>query len=284
MEPDLDRDYYREPIKYLTQFDKAFFVVGKYQLPKTPSEVIFCCFTNIYPVAFGVKTKCLCDHIHINRTSCQRWHGRFTYRDVGKKFLICVRPRVYQGNRGGLELDEKLQQYILPIAPMEWYSSKRQIFSAVPYDKTIDFRFLPSNRYWYVQEITGMDKVGFITKRPVQSLPHPHIRCGMDGEPPHHTEYKRLKSKIQRLEALGHSKSGRRILDASQGITFDIRDKNAYLTWLLGEILDNGNTPEEGENLIAVTSIGKKSFERLTGVSRSEWCQMHLAKNTAETT
>jgi len=70
----LDRDYYREGIKYLVQFDKPFFVVREYQLPSTPSEAIFSCFRCIFPVIYSAKSIMLCDHIHVARGLCEKYY------------------------------------------------------------------------------------------------------------------------------------------------------------------------------------------------------------------
>jgi len=277
----LERDYYREGIKYLVQFDKPFFVVGEYQLPSTPSEVIFCCFRRIYPVIYGAKAIMLCDHIHIARGLCEKYYGRFLLEDVGRKFLICVRPYLYSVNRGGLELTKELESYILPFSLMVWYSSKKDIFSSVPYAKVLDFRFLPHMRSLYIKSIQTEEKVGFISK----DVPRKYPKISMKGkEQSHISQYEGIIHKIDRIEALANTRTGRKILYEQQHFPINLQDKSAYLAWILTLLLDHHCTPEEGESILSRTSIGKKNFERLTGLSRKEWCEKFLATQDASPT
>lgn len=273
----LDRDYYREGIKYLVQFDKPFFVVGEYQLPSTPSEAIFSCFRRIFPVIYGAKSIMLCDHIHVARGLCEKYYGHFLIEDIGRKFLLCVRPYLYAGNRGGLEITKELSGYLPPIAPMVWYSGKKDIFQSVPYAKVLDFHFLPHMRSLYIKSIQTEEKVGFISRQNIRRDP----KVSMKGqEQPHIVAYQRLVHKVQRIEALGSTRTGRKILYAEHHFPVHVEDKSAYLSWILTVLLDHHCTVEEGVGILSIISIGKKNFERLTGLSRKDWCQKYLSASS----
>ena len=268
------RDYYRENIKFLLQFQKPFLVKGTYEIPDTPEEAYFCRFKNIYPVIYGAEAKLLCDHIHIERRACTKYYGRFTIDDIGRTFLICVIPYIYEENRGGLKLYERISTYIRPIAPAGWYQSEHQLFSQIPYKHLLDFRYLPTGKYRYLSTISSYVRVGIQMQKPRKK------KClSKDKNTPLTSAQQRERYVlhiVQQIEELSRTKTGRKILLQHRGCLVNNQDKPAYLTWLLSMLLNYHVPPKAGKRILSCSSIRPAYFEKMTGHSPDAWCQKYL--------
>ncbi len=276
--PSKRRDYYREYIKELIPLKKPFLVTGTYDPPIDIGDTHFCRFLNIKPYVFGATGKVLCSHIHITRKLAERWYDRFTIDMKGREFVLCVKPYLYEEKRGGLDLTSKLREWIEPIFPSGWYNGPLEVFSKIPEDEVLDFRFIPK-RWHFLSDIASYqhakDRGASISKPKAKKkpskrkrqiyAPHPdEAFVPEEGRP----TIEWMEKEITRVMALSKKKVGMKIL-AAQGIFFD--SASSRLEWLSGKLKPWKWTEWEMVHLMRRIDVTPEKFAKLKKKSFRVW-------------
>lgn len=280
--PSKRRDYYREYLKELMEYGKPFLITGTYAPPMTTRDAHFCCFKDIKPYVYGARSKMLTSHIHITRSLCEQWYDRFTVDMAGKSFILCVRPYIYEENRAGLELTSKLREWIEPVFPASWYKGPLDVFSRIPEDKFLDFRFT-QKRWHYLEDISTYQHVG---KKVTLAKPKTRIKrkkydpCmvhpepNVNGRPP----LDKILNEIKRIRALAKTKTGRSINEAN-GIYLDDQNASSRLQWLLDWIKPWPWTKWEFLKLLEKIGVHPNTFPNVTNMSFEDWCAANHIEN-----
>lgn len=275
------RDYYREYVKELIPLKKPFLVTGTYAPPRTSEEAYFCQFWNIEPYVFGAIPEILCSHIHITRELAERaYQQRFTRDMQGQKFVLCVKPYIYEGNRGGLELTTELEEWIEPIFPLNWYNSPLEALARIPEDRVLDFRFIPRRQH-YLESIVSYqhvkDRARFLAPKPERKVQQKHKHLAYDPSPDESFEpeegrptVEQLEKKIDGIMGLSKKKSGMMSL-AAQGIFFG--SASSRLDWLLEEMRPWKWSEWEAMHFLKRIDVTPEKFMKLKKKSFRVWCR-----------
>lgn len=254
-------------------------MVGTYTPPHTSEEAYFCQFWNIEPYAFGAMPKVICSHIHIKRELAEKaYQQRFTRDMQGQKFVLCVKPYIYDEDRGGLELTFELEGWIEPIFPLNWYSSPLRALARIPEDKVLDLRFVPTKDHYFEAILSRQT----VQKRAKLLAPEPERK--VSKKPKHHPyepqpsasfkpeegrpTIKQMEQEITGMNVLSQRKRGTMIL-ASEGIAWN--SALSRLDWLLKKLEPWTWTEWEIVHLLKRIDVTPEKFAKLKKKSVHVW-------------
>ena len=261
------RDYYRKFIKELLPYDKPFLVTGTYQSPYRPEDAYFCCFTSIFPYACHASSKLLCNHIHVEREDCEEAFGRFDMGYVGKRFVLCVRPYLYDDERGGLRLSKELSAYIHPVFPVDWVKTATEVYEKIPLGKVLDFRYLPS-KWDYLANIDSYENVCLKTPR----LPtFSHINRSAENKQQEWYQKNigtftvaQAVKEVQRVRNLTTYRAGKAILRAHDYGFEDCKTAGFY-RWLIQLFQKHSFSISAAQQVLAATKLDANGFQKKLG-------------------